>query len=50
MSIVTGSEFALRTAQELLPGYPTKALVFVNRALTGTVDPRLRFWSSPYYP
>ena len=47
MSIVTGSEFALRSARELLPGYPAKALVFVNRALTGTVDPRLRFLVQP---
>ena len=49
MSVVTNSEFALRTTRELLPGYPAKALVFVNRVLTGTVDPRLRFGSSPYY-
>ena len=47
MSIVTGSEFALRTSGELLPGYPAKALVFVNRALAGTVDPRLRFLVEP---
>ena len=47
MSVVTNSEFALRTARELLPGYPAKALVFVNRVLTGTVDPRLRFRVEP---
>jgi hypothetical protein len=45
--MVTDSEFALRTARELLPGYPAKALVFVNRVLTGTVDPRLRFLVEP---
>ena len=47
MSVVTDSEFALRSARELLPGYPAKAQVFVNRALTETVDPRLRFLVQP---
>ena len=47
MSIVTGSEFALRSARELLPGYPAKAVIFVNRLLTETVDPRLRFLVGP---
>ena len=44
---MTDVEFALRTARALLPAYPEKALVFVNRALADTVDPRLRFLVSP---
>lgn len=47
MPTVTDSEFALRTARELLPDYPVKAVIFVNRVLTGTVDPRLRFLVEP---
>jgi len=39
---VTEAEFALRIARALLPAYPEKALVFLDRALVATVDPRLR--------
>jgi hypothetical protein len=44
---VSDVEFALRTARALLPAYPEKAVVFVNRALAGTLDPRLRFRIAP---
>ena len=47
MRIVTDSEFALRTARESPPGNPAKAVIFVNRVLTGTVDARLRFLVQP---
>jgi hypothetical protein len=45
--VVTDVEFALNTARALLPAYPEKAAVFVNRVLADTADPRLRFLVSP---
>jgi len=44
---VTDVEFALQTARALLPTFPEKALLFLNRALAATVDPRLRSLVSP---
>jgi hypothetical protein len=44
---VTEAEFALRTARALLSTHPDKAANFVNRALSITVDPRLRVWVRP---
>ena len=45
--LVTRAEFTLRTARALLPARPERALVFINRALAETVDPRLRNLISP---
>ena len=44
---MTDVEFALHTARALLPAYPDKAAVFINRVLVDTADPRLRFLVSP---
>ena len=45
--LVTDTEFTLRTARALLPTRSEGAVVFINRALAGTVDPRLRNLVSP---
>ena len=45
--IVTEIEFCLRTARALLPTKPDRALIFLNRILADTVDPRLRSLVTP---